>query len=97
MVSVKFFYLLNTKKAINFISSAPKLRVDLRMPSHYPSFYDYTDMEINHNQAPPPTVAPSSNYGAVIIGVAITVFILILLAVVALVWRKFSTYPFYIY
>ncbi|XP_013175419.1 PREDICTED: low-density lipoprotein receptor-related protein 4 isoform X2 [Papilio xuthus] len=44
-----------------------KLRVDTRMPSHYPSYYDYMDTEVSTKQ-PLPTPQPEKSVGVIIIG-----------------------------
>ncbi|CAG9563555.1 unnamed protein product [Danaus chrysippus] len=69
-------------------STTPKLRVDLRMPAHYPSFYDYMDIEIGNKIAMHPTTAPSTNIGSIIIGVAVAVFIILAILITAFVCFK---------
>ncbi|XP_037297516.1 LOW QUALITY PROTEIN: low-density lipoprotein receptor-related protein 4 [Manduca sexta] len=70
-------------------STVPKTRVDSKMPSHYPSYYDYADAEIDNALIPPPTVPPSSRLGfiaiaALIFGLGMIVITLVVYACVKL-------------
>ncbi|CAB3256651.1 unnamed protein product [Arctia plantaginis] len=69
-------------------STVPKNSVDLKMPSHYPVFEDYTDL---HTDSPVPPVqpeAPDTSTGAIIITVAILTFIIVGIFIIVLVCVK---------
>ncbi|XP_068628058.1 low-density lipoprotein receptor-related protein 4 [Battus philenor] len=51
-------------------STVTKLRVDLKLPSHYPSYYDYMDTEVS-NKPPEPTPPPEDSIGIMIIGIVL--------------------------
>ncbi|XP_022829670.1 low-density lipoprotein receptor-related protein 4 [Spodoptera litura] len=71
-------------------STVPKIRIDNKMPSRYPSFYDYTDIEEDNGLPPPPTAIPDSSTGAIIILIAIMCFIILGIVVIAFVCVKMS-------
>ncbi|CAH0668955.1 unnamed protein product [Spodoptera exigua] len=71
-------------------STVPKVRIDNKMPSRYPSFYDYTDIEEDNGLPPPPTAIPDTSTGAIIILVAIMCFIILGIIVIAFVCVKMS-------
>lgn len=61
------------------------------MPSHYPSFYDYVDIEVDQetSTAPNPTVAPrGGNLGIILTVVGILTFLLLAIAVILCVYSK---------
>lgn len=60
------------------------------MPAHYPSFYDYMDIEIGNKIAMHPTTAPSTNIGSIVIGVAVAVFIILAILTTAFVCCKYE-------
>lgn len=69
----------------------PSERVDSKLPSHYPTFYDYADEEENdgNSSAPEPTVAPSSsNLGIILTVVGILTFLILAIGVIVCVYSK---------
>lgn len=66
----------------------PKIRIDNKMPAHYPSFYDYTDIQEDNGLPPPPTAVPDTSTGAIIIMIAIMCFIILGIVVIAFVCGK---------
>lgn len=64
----------------------PKMPISLKMPSHYPSHYDYADLDNSYiGSEQPPTVAPSKqNVGVILTISGIIVCGFLVLAV--LIW-----------
>ncbi|XP_052737933.1 low-density lipoprotein receptor-related protein 4 isoform X1 [Bicyclus anynana] len=65
----------------------PNIRVGLRMPSHYPPFYDYMDIEIGSpdTRQPTPTRAPKVIYGIGTIAAVVSVLALLGLILIGFV------------
>ncbi|XP_072942146.1 low-density lipoprotein receptor-related protein 4 [Epargyreus clarus] len=61
-------------------STTPNLLVELRMPSHYPSYYDYMDIEVG--TAHKTTPVSESNVSAMVIAVVLVISIIIIISVI---------------
>ncbi|XP_041973520.1 low-density lipoprotein receptor-related protein 4 isoform X2 [Aricia agestis] len=68
-------------------SKSPKLQVDLQMPPHYPSFYDYADSDVTP-PPPAPTFPTHRNISSVIILVSVSTAIVVAAAVIVLCCLK---------
>lgn len=70
------------------VFSVPKLRVELKMPSHYPSYYDYLDEEIINRFSPSPTQVPDESFNTTIILIGALCFLILAVVIVLILWGK---------
>lgn len=77
-------------------SPEPKLRVGPEMPAHYPSFYDYSDVEISNNQATSPTVISDTGTGTIIIALTATALVLLSVTVTTLIWSEYKLFAIFL-
>ncbi|KAI8440067.1 hypothetical protein MSG28_001491 [Choristoneura fumiferana] len=69
-------------------STVPKLRVDLKMPPHYPSYYDYLDEETINRYSPSPTQVPDESLSTTIILIGALCFLILAVVLVFILWVK---------
>lgn len=67
----------------SLVSPVPSSRVDMKMPPHYPPYYDYSDLELGGGGVlPSPTVSPAHPLRSIL---TITIISIILILVVVTV------------
>lgn len=75
----------------SILSTEPKVRVDTKMPSHYPMYYDYADIEVDNKMLPTPTAFPETDLSGILIAVGLIATLITICVIVLVVGSKSSS------
>lgn len=73
------------------LSTEPKVRVDNKMPSHYPKYYDYADIEVDNKMLPTPTAFPETDLSGILIAVGLIATLVTICLLVLVIASKLSS------
>lgn len=60
------------------------------MPSHYPRYYDYADIEVDNKMHPTPTAFPETDISGILIAVGLIATLITICVIVLVVGSKSS-------